>query len=157
MIYPYLFLKVFIFFISSCLLSSSNLVMVPSSTRNNGGDQLDKCDKEDWNSRRIWFSPSIFFLPNSIFHFGHFPKSLVIWLSNSYGPIKIFSKLLVSSLICLTLTLTQPTGLFYFIHVFLSSCTSCISYPLKSVAYHAYHIFLRTLFECMFTVTCLMC
>ena len=56
------------------------------------------------------------------------------------------------------LTLDQPTGFFY-VMLFtcsLSNCISCIFYALKCVAYHAYHAFLKTLYECMFIVNCLM-
>ena len=38
----------------------------------------------------------------------------------------------------------------------LSNCISCISYALNRVACHAYHAFLKTLYECMFIVNCLM-
>ena len=56
------------------------------------------------------------------------------------------------------LTLDQPTGLFY-VMLFtcsLSNCISCIFYALNCVACHTYHAFLKTLYECMFIVNCLM-
>ena len=42
------------------------------------------------------------------------------------------------------------------IHAPLVACMSCIFYALNCVAYHAYHAFLKTLFECMFIVNGLM-
>ena len=51
------------------------------------------------------------------------------------------------------LTLDQPNGLINVIHAPLVACMSCIFYVLNCVAYHA---FLKTLFECMFIVNCLM-
>ena len=54
------------------------------------------------------------------------------------------------------MTLDQTTGLFNVIHAPSVVCISCITYALKCVACHAYHAFLKTLFECMFIVNRLM-
>ena len=54
------------------------------------------------------------------------------------------------------LTLDQPNGLFNVIHAPLIVAYHAYFYALICVACHAYHAFLKTLYECMFIVNYLM-
>ena len=54
------------------------------------------------------------------------------------------------------MTIDQPTGLFNVIHAPLVVAYHAYFYALICVACHAYHTFLKTLYECMFIVICLM-
>ena len=51
----------------------------------------------------------------------------------------------------------RPANLFNYCYpCSLSNCISCIFHALICVACHACHTFLKTLYECMFMVNCLM-